>query len=207
MKQLNISGETYGRLTAICKAKSESRHTKWLFKCACGVEKSIDLDAVRRGAISSCGCLKKEATAARSITHGHSIGRKESRELKSYNHAKSRCYNQNDQKYPQYGARGIKMCERWLNDAAAFIADMGECPPRHTIDRIDPNGDYEPTNCRWATTHQQARTRTDNVIVTSDGVQMILKDYADIVGVNYKSLHAKIKYRGKTLEQATQELL
>ena len=127
--------------------------------------------------------------------------------MKSYNHAKSRCFNPNDPKYPQYGGRGITMCERWTNDAASFIADMGAAPAGHTIDRIDPHGDYEPENCRWATSRQQARTRTDNVIVTFQGVEMILKDYATMMRVNYKSLHAKIRYYGKTLEQATSELL
>jgi hypothetical protein len=94
------------------------------------------------------------------------------------------------------------MCDAWLNDAAQFIQDMGPCPAGHTLDRLDPHGDYEPSNCRWATSHQQARTRTDNVIVEYQGAPMVLKDYAALVGIDYKRLHARIR-RGMSLEEAS----
>ena len=99
------------------------------------------------------------------------------------------------------------MCSAWANNAAQFILDMGDCPPDHSIDRKDPNGNYEPDNCRWATTHQQARTRTDNVFVEYEGVTMVLKDYADLVGVNYKTLHTRVRYKGNTLKEATAAIL
>lgn len=206
MKKLNILGQRYGRLIAIAPAPPNGRRTIWKFLCDCGTEKLLNLDPVRDGRTASCGCLQREDIAARSITHGHSTGRKISRELKSYTHAKSRCFNPNDEKFPQYGGRGITMCSEWVNDAAKFISDMGPCPPGLTIDRINPNGNYEPGNCRWATSHQQARTRTDNVLVEYQGATMVLKDYAALVGVNYKSLHARLKYKGNTLEQATAAL-
>lgn len=202
MRPRDVSGEKFGRLTAICREQSADRHTSWRFRCDCGAEKVVKLDSVTRGLIKSCGCLRKEVTAKRSITHGHSTGRRESRELKSYNHAKSRCQNPNDPKFPQYGGRGIRMCDEWARDAARFLADMGPCPPRHTLDRINPHGHYEPGNCRWASAHQQARTRTDNVIVEYQGAQMILKDYAALLCLDYKRLHARIR-RGMSLEQAS----
>ena len=202
MRAIDITAQQFGRLTAIRRAASEGRHTAWLFSCACGNEKTITLDSVRRGLSRSCGCLRSESTAARSTTHGKSIGRRESRELKSYNHAKSRCQNPNDTKYPQYGGRGIRMCQEWSNDASQFIADMGPCPPLHTLDRINPHGHYEPGNCRWATSYQQARTRTDNVFVEHEGRRMILKDYAALLGLNYKRLHARLK-SGMPIEEAS----
>lgn len=207
MKKLDVTGQKFGLLLAIEAVDSPGRRTFWRFKCDCGNVKSICLEHVRDGRTISCGCARIAATVARSITHGNSVGRKESRELKSYKHAKSRCLNPNDEKYPWYGGRGITMCAKWIEDAAAFIADMGPCPPGHTIDRYDPNGNYEPGNCRWATTHQQARTRTDNVLVEYQGETLVLKDYASLMGINYKSLHAKLKYKGKSLEQATDELM
>ena len=203
MKKLDVTGEKYGRLTAIEPLQKLGKKTVWVFVCACGVVKSLQLEKVRDGRVSSCGCLRKELTAARSITHGNSVGRKQSRELKSYNHAKSRCCNPNDEKFPRYGGRGITMREPWLNDAERFISDMGPCPPGHTLDRLEPNGHYEPGNCRWATSHQQARTRTDNVFVEFHGQKIILKDYASLTGLNYKTLHARMKYRGMSLEDAS----
>jgi len=140
--------------------------------------------------------------AARSITHGHSVGRKATRELKSYTHAKSRCQNPNDKKWPDYGGRGITMCDAWANNPSQFLQDMGPCPLKHTLDRKDVNGNYAPENCRWATSHQQARNRRDNVIVEWQGVQMILKDYAALLGLNYKTLHARLR-KGLTLEAAS----
>lgn len=202
MKPLDITGEKYGKLTAVKRFDGGGRHTYWQFVCDCGTDKAIKLDHVRSGRVVSCGCHRASVTSARSITHGHSIGRKESRELSSYNSAKSRCQNPNDEKYPNYGARGIRMCDAWANDASLFIAYMGPRPIGHTLDRIDTDGHYEPGNCRWATSHQQARNRTDNVVVQYQGLSMILKDYAALMGIDYKRLHARLR-KGMSLEAAS----
>lgn len=198
---LEISGQRYGRLVAIRRVENRGRRTVWLFSCDCGSMKEIQLENVRAG-ISSCGCLRIEKTRERSITHGHKVDRKESPTLKSYNHAKSRCYNPNDPKYPQYGGRGIRMCDAWRDDFLTFLSDMGEKPLGKTLDRVDVNGHYEPRNCRWATTYQQARTRTDNVLVEHEGMKLVLKDFAALMGVSYKPLHARIRYKGQTPHEA-----
>lgn len=88
------------------------------------------------------------------------------------------------------------MCQAWADDFATFLRDMGPRPKGTTLDRLDPNGHYEPGNCRWATSSQQARTRTDNVLVEYAGEQMILKDFAVLVGVNYKKLWATMRRTG-----------
>lgn len=207
MRKIDITGQKYGRLTALSRAENKGRRSVWSFLCDCGTVKEIDLDPVRRGVVTSCGCLRVDVVVARSVTHGHSVNRKPSRELKSYQHAKGRCCNPNDPKYPLYGGRGITMCAAWMNDAAAFIDDMGPCPPGHTLDRIDPHGNYEPMNCRWANSHQQARTRTDNVLVEFQGETMCLKDYALLMGLNYKSLHRKVRMNGMSLEAATASMV
>lgn len=206
MKKLDITGHRYGRLVGVSAIVSEDRHTRWSFLCDCGTTTTAQLDAVRRGRIQSCGCLRAETVRRRSLTHGHSIGRTKTPELQAYAHAKSRCTNPSDSKYPIYGGRGITMCARWLNDPAAFFADMGPRPPGHTLERKDSNGNYEPNNCEWATSHRQARTRRDNVIVEYRGLPMILKDYADLIGVSYKALHARIQ-RGEHFEAAAGVLL
>lgn len=206
MRALDITGQRFGRLLAVARDKDSAGHTKWLFDCDCGSRVSIYLDAVRRGDSTSCGCLRAERTRARSLTHGHRVDRKATRTWKSYQHAKSRCFNANDEKHPVYGGRGITMCQRWVDSFAEFLADMGECPPGLTLDRIDVNGNYEPRNCRWASRAVQVRNKTNNVFVQHEGETMILKDFAARMGVNYKALHARVKYRGQTPHEAAAAL-
>ncbi|AXC50085.1 hypothetical protein DRW48_10605 [Paracoccus suum] len=99
------------------------------------------------------------------------------------------------------------MCPEWSRDFETFLGDMGECPPGKSIDRINPDDGYRPDNCRWATTSQQARTRTDNVLVEHDGKKMILKDFAALKGVNYKTLHNYVRYKGMEPDEAAARLL
>jgi len=204
---LDIAGERYGRLTAVRRVQNSGRRTTWLFNCDCGSTKQINLDSVRGGVTRSCGCISRETIAQRSTKHGHSIDRKPTRTFRAWRHAKSRCLNPRDQKYSIYGGRGITMCERWKHDFREFLKDMGECPPGKTIDRKNPNGHYEPDNCRWATAHEQARTRTDNVFVEYRGETLVLKDFADALGVNYKALHSRVRYRGQSAHDAAMDLL
>jgi hypothetical protein len=126
--------------------------------------------------------------------------------MRAWEHAKQRCANPRDAKYPNYGARGITMCVEWRDDLTAFLRDMGPRPAGTTLDRVDVNAGYEPGNCRWATASQQARTRTDNVLVEHEGRRLVLKDFAAEMGVSYKSLHARIKYRGQTPAEAVAAL-
>lgn len=204
---IDISGQRYGRLVAIKRAISLNRRTAWLFHCDCGTQPILQLERVRAGVTASCGCLRIDATRSRSMTHGHAINRRASRTLKSYNHARSRCQDTRDPKYPQYGGRGITMCPEWTADFQSFLKDMGECPEGLTLDRSDVNGNYEPGNCRWATNAQQARNRTDNVYVEHGGQRLILKDYASLMGVPYKGLHRRVKYYSETPADAVKHLL
>lgn len=203
---IDVAGERYGRLVAIRRLPPVRGKTFWEFRCDCGNLYACRLENVRHSHTRSCGCQKSEDIAARSLTHGHQTGRKESRTLKCYRHAKSRCTNPNDPKYSLYGGRGITMCDRWLESFPAFLSDMGICPDGKSIDRVDPNQGYSPENCRWADSHQQARTRTDNVIVNHEGKDIILKDFARIMGVNYKSLHNYVRYKGMSPHDAAKTL-
>lgn len=204
---LDVTGDKYGRLTAVCREPGSGIRSAWQFSCDCGAVVTLPLDRVRSGVTKSCGCLRKDVTRARSITHGHRINRTTTRTRKAYEHAKGRCFNPNDAKYPQYGGRGISMSDAWAADFTQFLADMGECPEAMTLDRIDVHGHYEPGNCRWATIHQQARNRTDNVFVDHEGRRLVLKDFARVVGVSYKALHARVKYKGQTAHEAAEALL
>lgn len=111
---------------------------------------------LRSGNSTSCGCLQKEKARARFLTHGQS----ETRLFKIWLQMKQRCFNPNDDKYADYGGRGITVKEPWLSDFEAFRRDMGPRPSdEHSVDRVNNDGNYEPGNCRWATRLEQAANR------------------------------------------------
>lgn len=203
LRFIDRTGERFGRLTVVSRAPNQGRRTAWFCRCDCGAESVALSEALTYGLTKSCGCLRREVTADRSMKHGHSVGRRMSKTLRAYFHAKARCTNKNDAKYEQYGGRGITFCERWASSAENFISDMGECPDGHSLDRIDVNGGYEPHNCRWATSYTQARNRTDNVFVDTKDGKVILKDYALHNGLNYKKLHRLYRMEGMTLHEAS----
>lgn len=206
MKPLDIVGQRYGRLIALKRLENKGRRTVWLFTCDCGKNCVIDLDPVRGGKTKSCGCLKVDIITKRSVTHGNSVGRKCTPELRAWSHAKSRCFNSNDPKYNQYGGRGITMCPQWRDNSINFLSDMGKRPKGTSLDRIDVQGNYEPSNCRWATTEQQARNRTDNIYVSHQGEKLVLKDYAKLKGLPYKRLSFLMNRKGFSLTKAEEHL-
>lgn len=126
-----------------------------LYRCRCGAEKKVRVDHVKGGRVVSCGCNKNEKARVGHTTHGDY----NSREYHSWSGLIQRCTNPNSQKYPHYGGRGISVCPRWRESYAVFLADMGRCPARMSLDRINNDGNYEPGNCRWATAKEQVRNR------------------------------------------------
>lgn len=132
----------------ISEATPKKRGThKYLCWCSCGREFSVRCADIGRGVVKSCGC--------RQYTTKHNMSL--SPEYKAWGGAKHRCSNKNNRSFKNYGGRGVKVCDRWKNSFKFFIKDMGVRPSKsHSLDRINNNGDYEPSNCRWATTSQQA---------------------------------------------------
>ena len=123
--------------------------------------------------------------------HGGTRGARQNGASRGYNAwraIKKRCYLNNDPHYPNYGARGIKMCERWRQSYAEFLADMGEAPLGMSIERIDNDGDYAPENCRWATAKEQARNRRNTPYVTVCGERLPLIDACEKYNVPYQSV-------------------
>jgi hypothetical protein len=134
---------------------------KVLCKCECGRQTIAVFSRVKSGETKSCGCLREERKIKAKTTHGMS----NSPTYETWASMKARCNNQNAANYYNYGGKGIRVCDRWNNSFESFVEDMGEKPIGFSIDRINPFGNYEPTNCRWATPKQQARNRTNNVFV------------------------------------------
>lgn len=136
-------------------------------------------------------------------THGHSHGHegKQTRTYRIWSGMKSRCTNPKMRIYKYYGGRGIKVCDRWQS-FANFLSDMGECPSSaHSIDRKDGNGHYEPGNCRWATTKEQHRNRSNNRRVTAFGQTLTIVEWAELKGFDPKTLQMRFQ-RGWGAERA-----
>ena len=157
----DITGQKFGRLIVIgFSGIDKYGKAQWKCKCACGKEVIAQSYLLRSGTTSSCGCLRREVTAKKNYKHGHTTNGVFSTEYHSWNDMKTRCYNKHRHNYKYYGGRGIKVCKRWRDSFSDFLQDMGRKPsPKHSIDRINNDGNYEPGNCRWATHSQQMRNR------------------------------------------------
>lgn len=147
-------GTTFGRLTTISYAGKLRKRSAWLCRCTCGTEKVIQQSNLITGGTKSCGCLFVEQLIARNTTHGMD----NTPEHISWENMKQRCLNPNHPDYPKYGKRGITVCVEWL-EFKQFFADMGKCPPDHTLDRENNGLGYNKNNCRWATYKEQANNR------------------------------------------------
>jgi len=180
-------GKVYGRLTVIRDDGKNPRSTEkypqrmvWC-KCSCGKEKSLCLKDIRAGKITSCGC--RLAEGQNNFKHGFASTGKVRHEHMIWASMRGRCNNPNNPAYKNYGGRGIKVCDRW-QEFANFIADMGErTDPKHTLERMDNDGDYCPENCVWATRKVQAGNTRRNRWITFNGKTQILMDWARELGI------------------------
>lgn len=182
LKPLNLAGKTFGLWTVIASAPSRNRETWWLVRCACGTEAECRGARLTSGRSNSCGC---------SVRTDDSTGSKRP-EYRAWSSMLARCRNPRNNRYYAYGARGIKVCDRWLS-FENFLTDMGPRPsPQHTIDRIDNDVDYTPENCRWLPADQQSANRRVNHYLTIDGRTQTLSAWADEVGVSPNCIRSRI---------------
>lgn len=194
-------GVKYNKLTAIKElGTNKSRHKMYLFKCECGNDKVATAINVRANRVKSCGCLSKK--------HGK-IGTKI---YSVWTGMKSRCYYEKNENYINYGARGIKVCERWKNSFINFYEDMGDKPSaKHQLDRIDNDGDYEPSNCRWVTPSENCLNRRNkenktgfkNIKVTPYGAYRarIVREGCERISLTRLDINDALKIRDQYIEE------
>jgi hypothetical protein len=154
----NIIGKKFGRLTVIKRVKSRKTANailhRYMCLCDCGNKTTVYRTSIAGGKTRSCGCYKEDVHRGMFTKHGKS----KTKIYQIWRAMKQRCQNKNDRAYPRYGGRGISVCERWEN-FENFLHDMGEKPQQLSLDRIDNNGNYEPSNCKWSTQVEQNNNR------------------------------------------------
>lgn len=192
-------GQKVGHLTLLqSEVRKEVRH--WHCRCDCGRLTTKRASCIRRSPLPSCGCKTPGLISKAARKHGMTVGRR-TPEYSSWVHMNRRCNSPSNTCYKNYGRRGITICERWQS-FENFLADMGNAPsPKHTLDRINVNGNYEPSNCRWATKLEQDNNKRGNVRLTLNGRTMTIAQWNRELGMSTATVQTRLK-RGWTVEEA-----
>lgn len=188
----DMTGMRFGKLVVLEFAGRIDRKSCWRCRCDCGREAVIRRSGLisKSRPIKSCGCYH-----ARTPKNVSRHGMSHTSEYNIWSHIKQRCLCPRKPAYKRYGGRGITICERWASSFENFIHDMGPRPSlRHTIDRIDNGGNYEPGNCRWATFEQQNRNRSITVWLEAFGVRKRAVEWADQFGLSHSSVRDVAKF-------------
>lgn len=184
---IDLTGQRFGRLVVIERdLKTRGTNARWRCRCDCGAETTLVISGPNK--TQSCGCLKYDIG---SLNRTHGLSR--SRTYKIWKGMKYRCLKTD--KYAH-----VSVCEQW-SDFNSFYQDMGECPEGHSIDRIDPWGNYEPSNCQWLPLREQPKNKRNSHYITHAGKTMLLTEWARSVGIKPNQLSYRIK-RGWPIAQA-----
>jgi len=200
----DITSQTFTDLTVVERgADDKSGNVRWICVCICGNETLTRGPELRQGSQTSCGCktIRPDQSGKNSGTYVHGGEAKHPAEYAIWASMRERCYGVNTKAYPDYGGRGIYICERWQY-FPNFYADMGDKPNGLSIDRIDNDGPYSPENCRWATRKEQARNKRSNRLITFNGETHCCVEWAEITGINRNVIDARLDKLGWTVEHA-----
>lgn len=197
-RSFNLAGRTFNRLTVEGFAGRDCRGNYiWSCRCECGTETLVSAHYLKNGGIKSCGCLVNDVCGTATRTHGLS----KTRLYGLWCNAVRRCTLPTHRDYENYGGRGIKMCDRWRQSFEAFLQDMGQRPsPRHELDRIDNDGDYEPGNVRWATRKEQCRNTRHNRFVEYNGERLTIAEWSERTGISARTIQKRL-HRGCTMDR------
>jgi hypothetical protein len=194
----DVSGYRSGKLTAIRVVGKRGKSNLWECACDCGTMTTAIATQITSKTKTSCGCAKKDVRKPRPdlvlknksrATHGMTS----TRTFSSWSAMKYRCENKGSKDYANYGGRGISVYQEWSRSFLAFYEYMGERPAGMSLDRIDPNGNYEPGNVRWATDKVQSNNKRLNRYIEFKGVTMTVTEWAREVGIESKTLLYRVK--------------
>lgn len=192
MKTIDLVGKQFHRWTVLSRdVNTKQGQAQWLCRCKCGTERVLKSIVIRRAISKSCGCYKLEGLKQRSTTHGHATGGL-SPTYRTWVSMIQRCQDGKSKVCRKYYDKGIRVCKRW-HKFENFLADMGERPPNTTLDRKNTTKNYSPSNCRWATSKQQARNKTNNRPMTLNGVTRILAEWAELLGIHPATLSDRLQ--------------
>ena len=192
MKAIDITGQKFGRLTVVERSGSKKGEgVLWRCACDCGGEVETTGKKLRSGNTKSCGCIVKDILAVRNKTSARH-GLTNTPTFTAWVNLRQRCLNPNHSSYSDYGGRGIKVCDRWLESFENFLADMGEKPVGMSIERNDVDGNYEPTNCRWATSKEQGNNKRSNRFVSHEGRTQTVAQWAAEIGISRQALRHRL---------------
>lgn len=203
--KIDMLGKTYGRLTVVGEAKSDTGCRMLRCVCECGNEKLARPGHIRVGDTTSCGCGPNSGVGARGTGPAH--GQSRTPLYTRWRRMIDRVENPKNRDFRHYGGRGITICERWREPNGQgflnFAADMGPTfQPDLTLERVDVDGPYSPGNCCWATRAEQNRNQRRNRYVTWRGRTMVVADWADLLGLNYDTLRRRLYRSGWSVERA-----
>lgn len=195
----DITGQKFGTFTVLeLVGKTKRCKSLWKCRCDCGREFIIRSDLIKICRVKYHNCDPKKSEIGVGAKHGHAY--KITPEYRAWICIKTRCYNFKSKFYKHYGARGIKMSEEWVNSFEKFLEDMGPKPTKkHSIDRIDNNGNYCKENCRWSNWLTQANNRRNNLFFEIDGTKLTLAEIARKYNLDYGKTYQKLR-RGRLIE-------
>lgn len=199
---VDLQGRKFGRFTALAMTgRDQHRNIVWQCRCDCGTIKDVSGNSLRKGTTVSCGCFKRDDTIARFTKHGHAAQRR-SAEYDIWAAMIHRCHRPKASNFKNYGGRGIFVCPEWRESFAAFLADMG-CRPsaKHSVERVDNDGPYSPSNCVWATRRRQSVNTRRTVFIRLFGEDLPLSTVRKTAGVN-RTTYADRRARGLSVEEA-----
>ena len=200
---IDLTGQRFGRLTVVKRMDdgirpNGTKYVRWLCKCDCSNEVIVDGNSLKRQHTTSCGCYLRERSTQVHTTHGQ----RHSRLYTIWRTMKLRCSNPKTNGYKDYGGKGVTVCEEWQDFDAFFDwAMQNGYSDSLTIDRKDRNGNYEPSNCKWATQKEQQNNKSTNHLLTYNGETKTMTQWADEYRMNFHTLKERIK-RGWTVEKA-----
>jgi len=202
---IDLVGKRFGRLTVIkYGGKNNWGKSRWLCECDCGSKVVVNSSSLNSGHTKSCGCLQKEKATISCLNrtiHGHKRVKKISKTYVSWCGIIQRCTDPHYNEYEYYGGRNIRVCKRWRNSFENFLEDMGERPEGRQIDRINNNGNYCKSNCRWVTSKTNNRNKRNNHLETYDGKTQCLTAWAEDIGIDRRTIKKRLKL-GWSIEKA-----